>query len=89
MEYCPGACNPADYTSRHPVVDRESHSYDVESEEHISFVARNAVPKAVALSEIESATAKDPMLQAVISAIKSGTKPLLMYHYLNCRIMSK
>ena len=24
--------------------DPESHSYDVESEEHISFVARNAVP---------------------------------------------
>ena len=52
--------------------DPESHSYDVESEEHISFVARNAVPKAVTLSEIESATAKDPMLQAAMSAVKSG-----------------
>ena len=72
VEYRPGASNPADYASRHPVGDPESHSYDVESEEHISFVARNAVPKAVTLSEIESATAKDPMLQAVMSAVKSG-----------------
>ena len=72
VEYRPGASNPADYASRHPVGDPESHSYDVESEEHISFVARNAVPKAVTLCEIESATAKDPMLQAVMSAVKSG-----------------
>ena len=72
VEYRPGASNPADYASRHPVGDPESHSYDVESEEHISFVARNAVPKAVTLSEIESGTAKDPVLQAVMSAVKSG-----------------
>ena len=72
VEYRPGASNPANYASRHPVGDPESHSYDVESEEHISFVARNATPKAVTLSEIESATAKNSMLQAVISAVKSG-----------------
>ena len=71
MEYRPCASNPAEYASRHPVGDPESHSYDVESEEHISFVARNAVPKAT-LCEIESATAKDPMLQAVKSAVESG-----------------
>ena len=72
VEYRPGASNPADYASRHPVGDPESHSYDVESEEHISFVARNATPKAVTLSEIESATAEDSMLQAVMSAVRSG-----------------
>ena len=72
MEYRPGASNPADYAWRHPVGDPESHCYDVESEKHISFVARNAVPKAVTLSGIESATAKDPMRQAVMSAVKSG-----------------
>ena len=72
VEYRPGSSNPADYASRHPVGDPESHSYDVESEEHILFVARNAVPKAVTLSVIESATAKDPMLQAAMSAVKSG-----------------
>ena len=49
VEYRPGASNPADSASRHPVGNPESHSYDVESEEHISFVARNAVPKAVTL----------------------------------------
>ena len=77
VEYRPGAFNPADYASRHPVEDPESQSYDVESEGHISLVA----------------TAKDPMLQAVIiyllSNLAAGTKPLLMYHYLNCHIMSK
>ena len=61
-EYHPDTSNPADSASRHLVGDPESHSYDVESEEQISFVARNAVPKAATLSEIESATAKDPML---------------------------
>ena len=41
----------------------------------LQFVARNAVPKAVTLSEIgqiESARAKDPMLQAIMSVVKSG-----------------
>ena len=91
VEYRPGASNLADYVSRHLLGDPESHSYDVESEEHISFVARNAEPKAVTLSEIESATAKDPMLQAVmlLSNPAADTKPLLMYHYLNCHVMSK
>ena len=50
----------------------ESHNYEIECEDHISFIARNAVPKAVTLSEVESATATDPVLQAVISAMKSG-----------------
>ena len=69
VEYRRGASSPADYASTHPVGDPESHSYDVESEEHISLVARNATPKAVTLSEIEYATAKDSMLQAVMSAV--------------------
>ena len=72
VEYRPGASNPADYASRHSVRDSESHNYEVKSEEHISFIARNAVLKAITLSEIETATAKDPMLQAVMSAVKSN-----------------
>ena len=72
VEYRLGASSPADYASRHPVGDSESHSYDVVSEERISFVARNAVPKAVTLSEIESGTAKDPVLQAAMSVVTSG-----------------
>ena len=49
VEYRPDASNPANYASRHPVGDPESHSYDIESAEHISFVARNAALKAVTL----------------------------------------
>ena len=65
-------CFPADYASRHPVGDLEPHNYEIESEDHICFITRNAVPKAVTLSEVESATATDPVLQAVMSAMKSG-----------------
>ena len=71
VEYHPDASNLADYASRHPVEDLESHNFEVESEEHISFIARNAVRKA-ATSEVESATAEGPVLQAVISVMKSG-----------------
>ena len=72
VEYRPGATNPADYASRHPVGDTESQKYDLESEEHIYFVAKNAVPKAITLREIESATAEDLTIQAVMSAVRSG-----------------
>ena len=72
VEYRPGASNPADYASRHPIGDPEVQNYESEFEEHVSFVTKNAVPKAITLPEIESATAKDPTLQAVMSAVKSG-----------------
>jgi hypothetical protein len=51
VEYRPGVSNPADYSSRHPMGDPESRKYEDEAEEHIAFVAKNAVPKAVTLSE--------------------------------------
>ena len=72
VEYRPGPSNPADYASRHPVGDAESRKYEAEAEAHVAFVARNAVPKAVTLSEIEAVVANDPTLQAVMSAVKSG-----------------
>ena len=50
VKYRPGASNPADYASRHPVGDLESHNYEFEFEDHISFIARNAVPTAVTLN---------------------------------------
>ena len=72
VEYHPDASNLADHdASRHPVGDLESHNFEVESEEHISFIARNSVRKA-ATPEVESAPAKGPVLQAVISVMKSG-----------------
>jgi hypothetical protein len=42
--------------------DLESPKYEDEAEEHIAFVAKNAVPK----------VANDPTLQAVMSAVRSG-----------------
>ena len=90
VNYRPGTSNPADYASRHPVGEPESHNFEVEAEEHVSFVARNAVPKAITMSQIESATATDPVLQAVMSAIREGCwhKLFPMYHCLSCRAMT-
>ena len=70
--YRSGASNPADYASRHPIGDTESKEYEAEAEEHVTFVAKNAMPKAIRLAEMENAVAKDKTLQAVISAVKSG-----------------
>ena len=70
VEYRPGISNPADYPSRHPV--GEYQNYEDETEEHVAFITKNAVPKAITLFEIESAVAKDPTLQAVMSAVRSG-----------------
>ena len=72
VEYKPGQSNPADYASRHPVGDPESQAFESEAEEHVQFVAKHAVPKAINLADIEQATMSDPTLQAVISAVKSG-----------------
>ena len=65
VEYLPGGENPADYPSRHPIGDPLSQRYEDE--------AKNAVPKAVTLSEIESTVANDAMIQAVMLAVKSGS----------------
>ena len=43
VSLCSRVSNPANYTSKHPVEDSKSHNYEFESEEHFSFVVRNAV----------------------------------------------
>ena len=47
VEYRPGPSSTADYPSRHPVEDPEYQNFEDESEEHILFIAKNGVPKAV------------------------------------------
>ena len=70
--YHSSASNPADYASRHPIGDTESKEYEAEAEEHVTFVAKNAIPKAITLAKMENAVAKDKTLQTVISAVKLG-----------------
>ena len=89
--YRPDASNPADHASRTPVGDPEYHNDEVEAEEHVSFVAWNAEPKTIRLSEIKYGTANDPVLQAVMSAVTlaDSIKLPLVYQYLNSHAMRK
>ncbi|XP_014678888.1 PREDICTED: uncharacterized protein K02A2.6-like [Priapulus caudatus] len=73
-EYRPGPNNPADYASRHPISAPSVLDIDDEqtADKYVAYVAQNAVPKAMTLSEIELATMQDPLLQATMVAMKSG-----------------
>ncbi len=44
----------------------------MKTEEFVAYIVRNAVPKAMRLEEVESATASDPLLQAVMNAMRTG-----------------
>ena len=73
LKYRPGADNPADFLSRHPVLSssaKTAHEKTI-AEEYVNFLIDHATPKAVTSSEISTATAGDPTLQAVVRALKS------------------
>lgn len=73
--YKPGATNPADYLSRHPVPTKNTKNQEM-TESYINFVTTNSIPKAMTLEEIKKATDKDETLRAVRAAIK-----LNKWHY--------
>ena len=71
--YRSGKDNPADYMSRHPRITTQHSSREAKvAEEYINFVTTNAVPKALSVDEIKSATKADSTLQATIAAVRSG-----------------
>ena len=73
LKYRPGADNPADFLSRHPVASsnsRTAHERTI-AEEYVNFLIDHATPKAVTCREISTTTAGDPTLQAVVKALKS------------------
>ena len=72
VEYKPGPDNPADYTSRHPMSSESSDESFTTEDEYVSYVIKNAVPKAMTLTEVENATRQDSVLQAVMLSLKSG-----------------
>jgi transposase InsO family protein len=73
VEYQPGPSNPADYASRHPTRSPTSEDNDIEdADQYVSYITHNAIPKAMTLAEVETATANDPLLQAVMSCLRSG-----------------
>ena len=67
--YRPGATNPADYLSRHPIKEYNKNNL---AEAYVNFITKNAIPKAMTIEEIQLETEKDPTLNDVKEAIKTG-----------------
>ena len=68
VKYRKGADNPADILSRMPISSSTTR-LNV-ADHYVNFVAAHAVPKAMTMSEIEEATAKDETLQEVIQSFR-------------------
>ena len=71
MIYRPGANNPADFMSRHPVKSQCDRDRKV-AEDYINYVCTASVPKAVAVQDVVTATAEDPVLVKVIQCMRDG-----------------
>ena len=69
--YRPGANNPADFISRHPVKSQCDRDRKV-AEDYINYVCTASVPKAVAVQDVVAATAEDPVLVKVIQCMQDG-----------------
>ena len=69
VKYKPGAENPADYLSRHPVAQPTKEN---KAELYVNTLTEHSVPKSMSLAEIISATNEDKALQEVKQAITSG-----------------
>ena len=71
LQYSPGATNPADMLSRLPLPTTVHRERNI-AEEYVHYIARNAIPKAMTLPQLEQATARDPILQRVHQSVVSG-----------------
>ncbi|KAL5011216.1 hypothetical protein ScPMuIL_011700 [Solemya velum] len=69
VKYRPGADNPADYISRHPVYQQPSSREEKIAEEYLHYVVTTATPKSMSTEEVARETENDPTLNAVIEAI--------------------
>ena len=72
VEYQLGKTNPADYASRHPPINNEGDETNTDVDAYVSYLVKIAVPKAMSLSEIKSATKSDLLMKAVISCLQTG-----------------
>ena len=55
LVYRPGHDNPADYLSRHPLPDNDNAVVN-SVEEYVNYICRNAVPKAMTLTQVQEAS---------------------------------
>ncbi|XP_038063208.1 uncharacterized protein K02A2.6-like [Patiria miniata] len=61
--------NPADFISRHPGSQAPNKSV---AEDYINYICNNAVPKALTLEDVRAETAKDGIMQKLMTTIQSG-----------------
>lgn len=76
VEHISGKDNPADFLSRH-AHDDEMMPQTKEgraTQEYVCFLSRVAVPKAITMTEVETAYAEDPLMQKLIVAIQEDDK---------------
>ena len=71
LQYSPGATNPADMLSRLPLPNTVHRGRNIAAE-YVHYIARNAIPKAMSLTQLQQATAQDPVLQQVHQSVVSG-----------------
>ena len=69
-----GKTNPADVLSRLPLDNQPFPERNI-AEEYINYVAMNAVPKALTLEQIETATETDLILQQVKCCLSGSAGP--------------
>ena len=74
MRYEPGAQNAADVLSRQPVPPRRAiNPSELADTRAINAVISASLPRACTVDEVSSATASDPILQAIIESLASGS----------------
>ena len=76
VEYRTGSLNLSDYLSRHPVQDTCTRNHNI-GEAFVQFIAKSAVPKAMSIEEIKSATAQDHTFQELKEMIVHNSWQLL------------
>lgn len=72
VKYRPGADNPADYLSRHPVPHKPSKREETIAEEYIQYIDETSTPKAMSKTEVTSTTISDQTLIAARKGICTG-----------------
>ncbi|XP_052780716.1 uncharacterized protein K02A2.6-like [Mya arenaria] len=68
--YKPGKDNPSDYLSRHPLQD-VGNDRNL-AEEYVNFIAERAVPNAMTLDEVKSASISDSTIRKAIELTENG-----------------
>jgi transposase InsO family protein len=71
-----GEDNPSDFLSRHPSQDT-SRRDEKRAEEYVNFISSHAVPKAMALEDIQQATTADATLQKLAELIRTNNWTLM------------